>query len=428
MKKDRNAIPNSLRELLAVVWTIVKSGPLARMTAAKVCGRPAAKFLILSSAFIAWPVLAQTYSVLHTFSGADGANPSAGVTRDSSGNLYGITNYGGAFGAGAVFKLDASGDERVLHSFTGGTDGGLPQNNNLILDRRGNIYGMTTGGGSADCPSGCGVVFELHAGAEAREVETILHSFTGAADGYFPFAGLIRDEVGNFYGSAEFGGSGAGVIFRLSNGGVFDVLHSFSGGSDGGCPDGSLLMDRMGELFGVATCGGSFPGAGAIFKMTPDGTVTVLHNFTGGNDGSIPIGPLVRDVQGNLFGVTQSGGSSGQGVVFKLDPSGTERVLYTFSGGADGASPAAGLTLGASGDLYGTTLFGGSFGLGVVFKVSADGTEAVLHTFTGGADGANPFGAVLVRDSQGNLYGTAYGGGNVACTCGVVFKVTPRSQ
>ncbi len=401
----------------------MKSRTLTCITAMTLFGTPVVGLLLLSSVLVAWPAMAQTYSVLHSFTGADGATPSAGLTRDAFGNLYGTTTLGGAFGVGVVFKLDPAGEEEVLHSFTGGADGGFPGNGNLILDRLGDLYGVTPAGGSTACFLGCGLVFKLNASGE----ETVLHSFTGGADGAGSFAGLVRDAAGIFYGStAGSTGTLAGVVFRLTPAGNLDVLHSFSGGLDGGCSFGSLVLDRLGNLYGAADCGGTSH-SGAIFKLSPAGKETVLYNFTGGNDGAFPIGPLVRGASGNLYGITESGGASGQGVVFKLDPSGKETVLYTFTGGADGAVPTAGLTRDASGNLYGTTLFGGT-GAGVVFKVSPTGTETVLHTFTGGADGGNPFGVVLVRDSLGNLYGTAGGGGSTACLfgCGVVFKLTPQ--
>jgi uncharacterized repeat protein (TIGR03803 family) len=402
----------------------MKSRTLTCVTAMTLFGRPVVGLLLLSSVFVAWPAMAQTYSVLHSFTGADGATPSAGLTRDAFGNLYGTTTLGGAFGSGVVFKLNPAGEEAVLHSFTGGADGRFPENDNLILDQLGDLYGMTPNGGSTACPLGCGVVFKLSASGE----ETVLHSFTGGVDGANPFAGLVRVAAGIFYGSTASGGvAGAGVVFRLTPAGDLDVLHSFSGGLDGGCSFGHLIPDRMGNLYGAATCGGTSH-VGAIFKLSPAGQETVLYNFTGGDDGAIPIGPLVRDSAGNLYGVTESGGASGQGVVFKLDPSGQETVLYAFTGGADGAVPTASLTRDASGNLYGTTFLGGTFGAGVLFKVSPTGTETVLYTFTGGPDGGNPFGAVLVRDSSGNLYGTTGGGGSTACLfgCGVVFKLTPQ--
>jgi uncharacterized repeat protein (TIGR03803 family) len=402
----------------------MKSRTLTCFTAMTLFGTPVVGLLLLSSVFVAWPAMAQTYSVLHSFTGADGNSPSAGLTRDAFGNFYGTTVVVGAFGAGVVFKLDPAGEETVLHSFTGGADGGFPQYSNLILDQLGDLYGTTTNGGSTACFFGCGVVFKLSATGE----ETVLHSFTGV-DGAFPFSGLVRDAAGIFYGSTAAGGPfpADGVVFRLTPAGNLDVLHIFSGGLDGGCPFGSLILDRSGNLYGAATC----VGPGKIFKLSPAGKETVLYNFTGGDDGSDPVGPLVRDAFGNLYGVTESGGASGQGVVFKLDPSGKETVLYTFTGGADGAVPTAGLTRDLSGNLYGTTLFGGiggTFGPGVVFKVSPTGTETVLYSFTGGADGGNPFAAVLVRDSSGNLYGTTGGGGSTACPfgCGVVFKLTPQ--
>jgi uncharacterized repeat protein (TIGR03803 family) len=402
----------------------MKSRTLMCFTAMTLFGTPVVGLLLLSLVFVAWPAMAQTYSVLHSFTGADGNSPSAGLTRDAFGNLYGTTVLGGAFGAGVVFKLDPAGEETVLHSFTGGADGGFPQYSNLILDQLGDLYGTTTNGGSTACFFGCGVVFKLSAIGE----ETVLHSFTGGVDGADPFAGLVRDAAGIFYGSTESGtATGAGVVFRLTPAGNLDVLHSFSGGLDGGNLFGSLILDRSGNLYGASPIGGTSH-FGLIFKLSPAGKETALYNFTGGNDGTGPIGPLVRDASGNLFGITESGGASGQGVVFKLDPSGKETVLYTFTGGADGGVPTAGLTRDASGNLYGTTLVGGTFGVGVVFKVSPTGTETVLYTFTGGADGGFPFGAVLLRDSSGNLYGTTGEGGSTACPfgCGVVFKLTPQ--
>jgi uncharacterized repeat protein (TIGR03803 family) len=181
-------------------------------------------------------------------------------------------------------------------------------------------------------------------------------------------------------------------------------------------------------------------GAGVVFKVDASGAETVLHAFTGGEDGVYPKAPLVRDSEGNLYGNTNGGGSAGAGVVFKLDMNGAEAVLYTFAGGADGESPAAGLVRDSAGNLYGTTYSGGLVaddgGYGVVFKLNTAGVETVLHTFTGKAnphaptDGAHPE-AGLVLDSAGNLYGTTISGGRGCETCGnlgrqgfrVVFKV-----
>jgi uncharacterized repeat protein (TIGR03803 family) len=295
----------------------------------------------------------------------------------SEGDLYGTTNGGGVAGKGVVFKLDTTGTETVLHSFTDGADGGAPWAG-VIRDSAGDLYGTTTGGG----PSDYGVVFKLN----TTGTETVLHSFTGGADGGSPLAGLIRDSAGNLYGTAQAGGA-------------------------------SVL--------------------GVVFKLDTTGTETVLHSFTGGADGATPFARLIRDSAGNLYGTTQygGGGSSGNncyyggcGAVFKLDTTGTETVLYGFTGGADGENPYPGLIRDSAGNLYGTTLSGGASGLGVVFKLDTTGVEMVLYSFEGRADGESPF-AGLIQDSAGNLYGTTYGGGAFSSTCrggcGVVFKLEP---
>jgi uncharacterized repeat protein (TIGR03803 family) len=388
---------------------------------------------------------AQTYTVLYTFTGADGANPEDGVTEDASGNLYGTTFYGGsspcstfagASGCGVVFKLTPTGEETVLHSFTGGTDGGNPGgvDGSLIRDRFGNLYGATSLGGSFASPCvpgfGCGVLFRFSPAGE----ETVLHTFTGGTDGANPSSGLVREASGNFYGTTGF------AAFRMTPAGSLKTLYNFcskTNCADGGGALGDLLLEGMGNLYGTNTAGGAY-GVGVLFKLTPAGRQIVLYDFTAGD--GVPNGSLIQDAAGSLYGTTQSGGAFGYGEVFKIDPSGQETVLYAFTGGADGGQPFAGLVRDSAGNLYGTTGGGGntssscpngSFGCGVVFELSPSGTETVLHTFTGGADGASPFYAVLLRDSSGNLYGTTFLGGSYAgpCAafgCGVVFKLTPR--
>ena len=328
------------------------------------------------------PAQAQTdntasYKPLYSFTGgADGGSPAAGVILDPAGNLYGTTAFGGASDQGVVFKLDTTGTETVLYSFTGGTDGGKPQAG-LIRDSAGNIYGTTTFGGIASGYSGYGVVFKL----DTTGTETVLHSFTGGADGSGP-GGVIRDSAGNLYGTTGGGG--------------------------------------------IANC--LFGGCGVVYKLDTTGTETVLYSFTGGSDGSGP-GDVILDSAGNLYGITDGGGASNLGVVFKLDTTGTETVLYSFTGGADGSGP-AGVILDSAGNLYGITQGGGSANCplaeailmpncGLVYKLDTTGTETVLHTFTGGADGGWPNG--VIRDAAGNLYGTTDGGG--ASNRGVVFTI-----
>jgi uncharacterized repeat protein (TIGR03803 family) len=388
------------------------------------------------------PPAAPTYIVLHSFDNADGATPYAGLIRDTAGNLYGTTTYGGATstcsppsGCGVVFKLSPTGTETVLHTFTGGADGGYPSAG-LIQDAAGNLYGTTGGGGATstcNAPYGCGVVFKL----SPTGAETVLHSFDGA-DGAGPVAGLVRDAAGNLYGTTVSGGaSGNGVVFKLSPTGAETVLHSFTG-ADGANPYASLVRDTTGNLYGTTYDGGAH-GGGVVFKLSPTGTETVLHSFTGGADGSLPYAGLLREAAGNLYGTTAFGGTEsgacaggGCGVVFKLSPcdSGYDfSVFYTFLGGADGGLPSAGLIQDAVGNLYGTT---GTVapGYNVVFKLSPTGTETVLHTFTGGAEGDVPY-AGLIQDEAGNLYGTTRFGGATSgfCGqvggCGVVFRLAP---
>src|ERR1700730_2392125 len=239
--------------------------------------------------------------------------------------------------------------------------------------------------------------------ASAAPTETVLHSFAGS-DGSIPAAALIADSSGNLYGTTFYGGAGCGGVVKLSPGakvspGTETVLHSFTS-SDGENPEAGLIADRAGNLYGTTVnggpsgsgCGGS-SGNGVVFKLSPIGTETMLHSFTGGTDGANPvdIGSLIADRAGNLYGTTQNGGASNLGTVVKLYPGGIETVLHSFAGGTDGANPFAGLIADSSGNLYGTTTGGGASGGGVVFKLSPGGIETVLYSFTGGRDGAAPF-------------------------------------
>jgi uncharacterized repeat protein (TIGR03803 family) len=377
---------------------------------------------------------AQTYSVLYAFEGAtDGKYPYAGLARDAKGNIYGTTYYGGTSGAGTVFRLGKAGKQKVLHSFTGGKDGAYPVAG-VIMDTAGNLYGTTLQGGAL----GAGTVFKV----DATGHETILYTFTGAYDGAFPYAGLMMDATGNLYGTASSGGFPpyTGLVFKLDPSGHETVLYDFINRGDGDYPLSGVIMDRKGNLYGTTYYGGA-SGAGAVFKLDTSGTETVLYSFTGGADGSNPVAGVIMDKAGNLYGTTEFGGSSpncgplGCGVLFKLNTAGTETVLHTFGNGAqdEGANPTAGLVLDSKGNLYGTTEYGGggSNGAGTVFKVDKTGKETKLEVFTGSTDGGFPY-AGLIRDKAGNLYGTGQLGGNLAdCNnnisngCGVVFKITP---
>lgn len=372
---------------------------------------------------------AQTYSVLYSFAGGiDGRNPVAGLVRDATGNLYGTTNVGGAHGYGTIFKIDSTGKETVLYSFTDMKGDGAYPCAGLLLDAKGKLYGTTLNGGAY----GYGTVFVI----DAAGVLSVLYSFNGAAgDGGFPYAGVVRDAKGNLYGTTLQGGAyDYGTVFKLDPTGQETVLYSFTGtGGDGANPYAGLARDAKGNLYGTTYYGGlescNNIGCGVVFKLDKTGKESLLHTFTGtGGDGANPSGGLVRDTKGNLYGTTRF--SAGGGIVFKVDATGKETLLYSFSGLTDGSEPFnENLVRDGRGNLYGTTLLGGDltcslgYGCGTVFQVDTTGKETVLYNFTdAGGDGENPM-AGLVRDKKGNLYGTtAYGG---AYGYGTVFKLKP---
>jgi uncharacterized repeat protein (TIGR03803 family) len=354
-----------------------------------------------------------TETVLHSFvSPPAGASSTAGVVADSAGNLYGTASSGGTGDQGVVFKLTPSGNLTVLHNFSGGIDGGTPYGG-VILDSAGNLYGSASIGGTY----GGGVVYKISASGG----QSILYNFTGSADGGTPYATLIRDTSGNFYGTTQTGGTGfAGVVFKLTPSGVETVLYNFTGGTDGGYPQAGVVRDTAGNLYGTAYQGGA-KGAGAVYMVSAGGTETVLYNFQDGADGGYPTAGVTRDTSGNLYGTTPYGGDGNFGVVYKVNTSGAETVLYTFTGGADGGQPLAGLIRETSGTMYGTASVGGTANAGVVFALSAGNKETVLHNFAGGTDGATPQSGLL-RNSSGTLFGTTFAGdsGNL----GVVYQVT----
>ena len=349
---------------------------------------------------------------------ADGSNPFAGVISDAKGNLYGTTSGGGVYGHGVVFKVNPVGKETVLYSFTGGADGADPYAG-VISDGKGNLYGTTFLGG----PSGAGVVFTV----SPEGKETVIYSFcrqANCADGKQPPSGVISDGNGNLYGTTWGGGaSNEGVVFKVSPKGEETVLYSFTGGADGANPYAGVISDGQGNLYGTTFLGGP-SGAGVVFTVSPEGKETVVCSFTGGADGANPYAGVISDAKGNLYGTTSGGGASSSGVVFEVSPKGEETVLYSFctqTNCADGAHPqAGGLIFDAKGNLYGTTAGGGAWSSGVVFEVSPKGQETVLYSFTDGIDGAGPLGGVIF-DAKGNFYGTTSGSYS---GYGVVFKLT----
>jgi uncharacterized repeat protein (TIGR03803 family) len=384
---------------------------------------------VLAIVTIAVPAAhAQTFTVLHTFTGQpDGANPRSSVIHDSaSGSLYGTAAQGGLLtcgnGCGVVFQIDKKGQETVLYSFQ---PGGQNPPTGLVRDKAGNLYGVNDW-----------TLFKV----DSSGTETVLYVFCSQHNCLeeSPTARLVQDGSGNLYGTTSGGGNtscpaGCGVVFKLDSNLNYTVLYSFTGTSDGSNPtDGPLLLDKAGNLYGATQAGAS--GFGTVFKLDAKGNLTTLYIFTGGADGGYPRS-LVRDRAGNFYGTTAGGGASGNGIVFKLTPQGKATVLHTFAAGKDGANPQAGLVRDGKGILYGTTYYGGGvgcggYGCGTVFKVAPKTRkETMLHTFTGGNDGANPA-AALLRDATGNLYGTAEQGGDASCGlpfagCGVLFRITP---
>jgi len=411
--------------------------------------RFAAVGIVLASSSGGGALANPTYQVLYAFTGlADGSSPAGQRTFDPWGNLIGTTTNGGLFtgvaapaGNGTVYKISPNRKFSVVYAFKGTTDGSEALAG-VISDVWGNVYGTTQFGGTAGGVGGTfgnGTVYQVTPSGQL----SVLYSFKGGADGSSPLAPLSPDVFGNINGTALFGGNtsnatciadgppfGCGTVFKISPWGQYSVRYTFTGesGVDGSNPWDGLISDTWGNVYGT-TFGGGLPGVsnvgnGTVFKVTPSGTENVLYEFTGYADGSSPYASLIGDNQGNLYGTTSGGGVeyalSGYGVVFKLEPNGHEVVLHTFTGGSDGGVPYAGLIGDCSGNVYGAATSGGivnggaggAAGNGVVFKITANGTYKVLYSFNGGTDGANPF-STLIADQSGNLYGTATLGGIV---------------
>jgi uncharacterized repeat protein (TIGR03803 family) len=375
-----------------------------------------------------------TEQVLYSFSGGnDGGNAATGLVFDHQGNLYGTTVIGGAYTCGTVFELSPRASlpwlETVLFNF-GCYDDGKSPHGGVTFDRHGNLEGTTVAGGTGGfCTSdGCGIIYRL-----SSTTEKVLYNFTGGTDGFGPGGTVVFDRAGNSYGSTPDGGAYyEGVVYKLSRSGKYHVIHAFTGGKDGGVGSlGSLLLDKGGNIYGVTELGGA-NGSGTVFELSPISKnhykLTTLYAFKTGTDAAFPYGGLVADKSGNLFGTTYYGGAHGVGAVYELVRKGKgkyrERVLYSFQGGSDGSYSTSTLIFGASGDLYGTTSSGGgTCDCGTIFKIDpSTGSEHVLHAFGTGTDGAYPYYG-LTADKSGNFYGTTVAGGSFGQ--GVVFEFTP---
>ncbi|MGH6889918.1 MAG: choice-of-anchor tandem repeat GloVer-containing protein [Rhizomicrobium sp.] len=341
--------------------------------------------------------------VLYTFQGGDaGQYPDGRLIWDGAGNIYGAT-------LTTVYKITPRGKETVLHVFSNG-----PGVSGVVRDDAGNLFGTTSSRGD----NNDGTVFEI----APDGTFTVLYSFRGGDDGAHPASALVRDGLGNLYGTTNDGGTGDnGTIYKVAPDGTETVLHRFNGSGDGGNPVAGLIMDGNGNFYGAAQAGPY--GDGNVFRMSPSGKLKVLYNFRGG-DGADPWGTLVMDTRGNLYGTTIIGGGADGGTVFELSAKGKLNVLHSFGGGADGSGP-GGIVRDANGNLYGETYNGGAFDKGTVFKIKPNGLETVLYSFTGGSDGWSPSGTPLLG-SNGKLYGaTGLGGACNTSTngCGVFFKL-----
>jgi uncharacterized repeat protein (TIGR03803 family) len=375
-------------------------------------------------------------TIILRFNVTNGLQPQNGLIADSQGNLYGVTTAGGITscfprGCGVVFELSPGSNdtwtEKVLYRFKGGTaDTDIPTTD-LIFDTKGNLFGATAGD--------LGAIYELSPGTGGTWSEKVIYRFTN--DGNRPGVHLAFDREGNLYGSLGQVLGATGGVFQLSpqSDGTWkqSILHTFNGGADGQDPRGGVVLDSKGNLYGVTQDGGAFR-RGIVYELSPNGSggwvEAILYSFMGQVDGQFPIAPLTIDAKGNLYGTTLSGGANNSAVVFELHQSASkwsETVLFTFD--KYGSSP-NNVVFDAKGNLYGTTVNGGTGcnnpGCGIVFKLTRQTTPpwkaTVLHNFGSDSDGSEPLAGVVVENSR--LYGTTqYGGGRYGY--GTVFDIQP---
>ncbi len=396
--------------------------------------------------FATAPARAQTFTILHNFTGGtDGYAPNAGLTFGPSGVLYGTTYFGGPYDAGTVFRLKQGNSGWILYplyEFTGGGDGDLPVGG-VAIGPNGSLYGTTTFGGS----EGAGVVFELRPPPTACASflcywnESVLHSFTGMPDGFYPTGNLAFDHAGDIYGTTTGGGTyDYGTVFELTlSGGAYteSIIQSFNYyGAGGYAPQGGVVLDSAGNVYGTNVAGGTgtecqlseYGSCGTIFQLVPSGGVwtdNVLLEFTGflhGNGESPTVAPII-DASGNLYGTAD--------LAYKLAPSGGG-YIYSELNPVNYCGYPTGLAMDAAGNFYGACGSGPGADdySGWVYELtncSPTCTLIDLHDFSGG-DGAVPIGTPVL-DANGNLYGTTAQGGTESCHtgsgCGVVWEITP---
>ncbi len=378
--------------------------------------------LFVAAALMGMPPAAhgQTFSTLYSFQcQPDGYGPTGTLTLDAEGNLYGTTESGGTYDEGTVFKISPQGVETVLHSFGFG-DGAQPQDGTLVFDSAGNLYGTTVFGGPH---SDRGTVFKLAPDGTL----TTIHNFTGP-DGSFPY-GLSIDQNGNLYGTAYLGGTyGQGTVFEITLDGL-KTLYNLPGAPGPAQAVSGVIVDSEGNIYGTSIRGGS-ESAGTAFELNAAGEEKLLLNVHG-ITGNQPEWGLLRTPEGYLYGTSIEGGPSNAGLVWAINNKGTTTVVHDFGGVPDGAAPTGPLVEDSAGNFYGTTASGGTgehcrLGCGTIFEINSAGVESVLYSLPEKETGNTPQGGLVV-DGQGNLYGTTLNGGT-GHNCGTVFKLTPAAD
>jgi len=377
------------------------------------------------------------YGVLHNFGGTadDGYNPNSGVTVDAAGNEYGTTDYGGANGYGMIWEITAGGVYEDRHDFGGTSTDGQDPSAGVTVDSYGNLYGAAAEGGAYQD----GMVWEITSAGVYKD----LYDFGGTSgDGVSPSENVTVDSSGNLYGTTDSGGAyNRGTVWEIPAGGAYAIRHSFGAGHDGYLPEASVTVDSSGNLYGTANNGGANSsinegfGGGMVWEITTSGTYKDIHDFGSGTDGLAPDCNVLIDSYGNLYGTTLGGGAhtsvhggAGGGMVWEITASGTYKDIHDFGASGDGWYPSAGVSIDYSGNLYGTTTYGGAnaslnagWGGGIVWEITPNGYRDI-HDFGAGDDGYSPYSNVTV-DAYGNLYGVTPDGGEYSDGQGVVGGV-----
>jgi uncharacterized repeat protein (TIGR03803 family) len=358
------------------------------------------------------PLLSQTFTSLTSFDGPNGSEPSS-IVQGPDGELWGTTSLGGGkTNCGTIYKLSLAGkrsEQFIFNCSVGNSPGGL------TLGADGDFYGVTLFGGTDNG----GTVFKL---TPNREFTTLLNFTINGIGGSAP-VGLVLGAHGNFYGVTSAGGTDlVGTFFKITPTGTLTTLYQFDF-THGGQPYAAPILGINGDFYGTTYAGGAY-GQGTVYKMTPGGDLTVLHSFPeSGSDGFSPVASLVQGRDGNFYGTTPYGGTNNDGTVFKITPTGVLTILHNFDE-TDGRSPAD-LVQATDGNFYGATGYGGTDdGAGTIFKMTPTGEVTTLHNFDG-SDGSNPF--TLFQGTNGNIYGTTGGGGDLNCDpsygCGTVYSL-----